>query len=61
MEKINELEKEVVGLVVKASEEDDENGVEEHHENGDSRTPGDLERHVNDHRDDDGGSDDDDD
>lgn len=56
MEQISALEKEVLGLVAKAGIEEEEERREET-----SRTPGDLERHVEDHRDDDGGSDDDDD
>jgi len=55
MVKIDDLEKEVLGLVEKASEEeDDEEGDE-------GRTAGDVERNVNDHQDEDGGSDDEDD
>ncbi|RSH91073.1 vacuolar transporter chaperone [Saitozyma podzolica] len=56
LQRINDLEKEVVGLVEKASEEEEgeEEGANAH------RTPGDIERHVDDHRDDDGGSDDED-
>jgi hypothetical protein len=59
MVKIDDLEKEVLGLVEKASEEDDEDEEEE----GTKRTPGDMERNVNedDHdHDQDGGSDDED-
>jgi hypothetical protein len=57
MVKIDDLEKEVLGLVEKASEEDDEDEEEE----GTKRTPGDMERNAdqNDH-DQDGGSDDED-
>jgi hypothetical protein len=59
MVKIDDLEKEVLGLVEKASEEDDEDEEEE----STKRTPGDMERNVNenDHdHDQDGGSDDED-
>lgn len=56
MVKIDDLEKEVLGLVEKASEEDDEE-----EEEGIKRTPGDMERNVKDHHDQDGGSDDEDD
>jgi hypothetical protein len=69
MVKIDDLEKEVLGLVDKANrdddEDDDEEGEEGGHENGgvngNGRTPGDVERNVDDHRDQDGGSDDEDD
>ena len=57
MTRINALEREVVGLVDKADEEDEDHDGEGGHE----RTPGDVERHVRNNRDDDGGSDDDDD
>jgi len=58
MVKIDDLEKEVLGLVEKASEEEDEDEEEE----GTKRTPGDMERNVNeDDHDQDGGSDDEDD
>jgi hypothetical protein len=58
MVKIDDLEKEVLGLVEKASEEDDEDDEEEE---GTKRTPGDMERNVNeDDHDQDGGSDDED-
>jgi len=58
MVKIDDLEKEVLGLVEKASEEDDD----EEEEGGVKRTPGDTERNVDqDDHDQDGGSDDEDD
>ena len=57
MVKIDDLEKEVLGLVEKASEEEDDE-----EEGGTKRTPGDMERNVNeDDHDQDGGSDDEDD
>jgi SPX domain protein involved in polyphosphate accumulation len=57
MVKIDDLEKEVMGLVEKASEE------EEEEEEGEERTPRDVERNGTNHRDhdEDGGSDDEDD
>jgi hypothetical protein len=55
MVKIDDLEKEVLGLVEKASEEDEEDEEEE-----EGRTAGDVERNVNNHEDEDGGSDDED-
>ncbi|WWC62681.1 uncharacterized protein I303_105278 [Kwoniella dejecticola CBS 10117] len=58
MSKITTLEKEVLGLVEKAGLQEDDDD-EDDDDNG--RTPGDVERHVESHRDDDGGSDDDDD
>ena len=59
MVKIDDLEKEVLGLVEKASEEDDD---EEEEVGGVKRTPGDTERNVDqDDHDQDGGSDDEDD
>lgn len=66
MVKIDDLEKEVLGLVEKANQDDDEDedeAGEEGHENGqgNGRTPGDVERNVDDNRDQDGGSDDEDD
>jgi hypothetical protein len=60
MVKIDDLEKEVLGLVEKASEEDDEDEEEEVGTRA-KQTPGDMERNVQDHRDEDGGSDDEDD
>jgi hypothetical protein len=56
MVKIDDLEKEVLGLVEKASEEDEEDEEED-----EGRTAGDVERNVNNHDDEDGGSDDEDD
>jgi SPX domain protein involved in polyphosphate accumulation len=56
MVKIDDLEKEVLGLVEKASEEDEEDEEEE-----EGRTAGDVERNVDNHDDEDGGSDDEDD
>ena len=68
MDRIQALEKEVLGLVRKAAmeededEEDEEDGEDgEDGGDGDNRTPGEVERQVKHHRDDDGGSDDDDD
>lgn len=58
MQRIHALEKEVLELVRKAGIEEEDEDEEEVDER---RTPGDLERHVTDHRDDDAGSDDDDD
>ncbi|WWC88471.1 uncharacterized protein L201_003382 [Kwoniella dendrophila CBS 6074] len=60
MSKITSLEKEVLGLVEKAGLQD-QNDDDDDDDDGNERTPGDLERHVENHRDDDGGSDDDDD
>ncbi|WVR06424.1 hypothetical protein IAU60_003455 [Kwoniella sp. DSM 27419] len=57
MKQIMSLEKEVRGLVEKAGLEPDTDDEDE----ADKRTPGDVERHVEDMRDDDGGSDDEDD
>ncbi|OCF54818.1 vacuolar transporter chaperone 4 [Kwoniella mangroviensis CBS 10435] len=56
MLKITSLEKEVLGLVEKAGLQDSDDEDED-----EGRTPGDVERHVESHRDDDAGSDDDDD
>ncbi|OCF37019.1 vacuolar transporter chaperone 4 [Kwoniella heveanensis BCC8398] len=67
MSKITTLESEVRGLVEKAGlqDDDDEDEVEEAdadaEADADGRTPGDVERRVDDLRDDDAGSDDDDD
>ncbi|WVW84777.1 hypothetical protein I302_106812 [Kwoniella bestiolae CBS 10118] len=58
MSKITTLEKEVVGLVEKAGLQGSEDASDDE---GEERTPGDVERHVESHRDDDAGSDDDDD
>jgi SPX domain protein involved in polyphosphate accumulation len=61
--RIDRLEKEVIGLVERADMAEEE--PEEEAANGrpgrDARTPGDMERQVDDHRDDDAGSDDEDD
>jgi hypothetical protein len=60
MVKIDDLEKEVLGLVEKASEEEEEEEDDEEEE-GAKRTPGDMERNVDqDDHDQDGGSDDED-
>jgi hypothetical protein len=61
MVKIDDLEKEVLGLVEKASEEDDEDEDEVPTNGQGKQTPGDIERNVNNHQDQDGGSDDEDD
>lgn len=61
MVKIDDLEKEVMGLVEKAGEEEDDEDEEENGHAGSRQTPGDMERNVDDHRDEDGGSDDEDD
>lgn len=61
MGKISSLEKEVLDLVKKHGEAREEEGEDDESDVGDGRTPGDVERHVENHRDDDAGSDDDDD
>jgi SPX domain protein involved in polyphosphate accumulation len=61
--RIVDLEREVVGLVKRASEEDDDADEDEAngHANGHGKSHGEAERNVRDYGDDDGGSDDDDD
>lgn len=69
MVKIDDLEKEVIRLVEKTNQDDDDDDEEEEEEEegqgedgqANGRTPGDVERNVEDHRDHDGGSDDEDD
>ncbi|EIW73499.1 hypothetical protein TREMEDRAFT_59673 [Tremella mesenterica DSM 1558] len=61
LRRINALEKEVIGLVAKAGDSiDEEEDEDEEDDLIHEVTPGDLERHVRDHRDHDEGSDDDD-
>ena len=57
MDRIQVLDKQVADLVAAADAQD---SSEDEHPNGDTRTPGDVERHVRSMREDDAGSDDDD-
>lgn len=60
-DRIVKLEREVLGLVQKAAERDEEDEDDHAHPNGNGKSPGEAERDVRDYGDDDGGSDDDDD